>query len=277
MKKLILYIILIVASANTVAQSQDSIKTTVLDSVLIRDNRLSTFLPETDGTSIYAGKKTNVIEPDQGGANLPQNVGRQIFAKIPGVHLWDMDGAGTQMNISTRGTDAHRSIEMNMRQNGYNTNSDMFGYPRITTQFRCRGVRQIQLIRGSASLQFGSQFGGMMNYVMKDGEGSKPFFVESEQTVGSYNFFNSYNAIGGTKGKVTYYAYYDNKHGNGWRPDAKFNYQAMYANVKYRFSDRGSLTFQFSRMDYTQQIAGWPYGCDVPGRSTSIKSKQEFF
>ncbi|MEI9920859.1 MAG: TonB-dependent receptor [Bacteroidota bacterium] len=258
MKKFILYkiIFLLAISSAAIAQQEDSIKTRILDSVLVRDTRISTYLPESDHISIYAGKKTNLIEPDQGSANLPQNVGRQIFAKIPGVHLWDMDGAGTQMNISTRGTDAHRSIEMNMRQNGYNTNSDMFGYPENHYTTPMQGVKQIQLIRGSASLQFGSQFGGMMNYVMKDGEGTKPFFVESEQTFGSNKFYNSYNAIGGTKGKVTYYAYYDNKHGNGWRPNAAFNYQAVYANVKYRFSDRGSLAFQFSRMDYTQQIAG---------------------
>ncbi len=258
MKHLLRYmlIVFIAISQKTFAQEQDSISTRVLDDVLIRDSRLSTFLPDVEGVNIYAGKKTNLIDINEGSANLPQNIGRMIFSQIPGVHLWDMDGAGTQMNISTRGTDAHRSIEMNMRQNGYNTNSDMFGYPENHYTVPMQGVKQVQLIRGSAALQFGSQFGGMMNYVMKDGEGSKPVFVESEQTFGSNNFFNSYNAIGGSKGKVTYYAYYDNRHGDGWRPNAAFNYQALYANFKYKFSDRGSLSFQFSRMDYTQQIAG---------------------
>jgi len=249
-------ILLLATGHGAFAQQQDSIQTRVLDSILIRDSRINTFLPDVEGTAIYSGKKTNVIDLNEGNANLPQNVGRMIFSKIPGVHLWDMDGAGTQMNISTRGTDAHRSIEMNMRQNGYNTNSDLFGYPENHYTVPMQGVKQVQLIRGSAALQFGSQFGGMMNYVMKDGEGSKPFFIESEQTVGSYNFFNSYNAIGGTKGKVSYYAYYDNRHGDGWRPNSAYNYQAFYANVKYRFNSRGSLSLQFSRMDYTQQIAG---------------------
>ena len=258
MKHLIQYswILLLGIGQQVMAQQQDSISTRILDSVLIRDSRISTFLPDVEGVNIYSGKKTNFIDVSEGSANLPQNVGRMIFSKIPGVHLWDMDGAGTQMNISTRGTDAHRSIEMNMRQNGYNTNSDMFGYPENHYTLPMQAVKQIQLVRGSAALQFGSQFGGMMNYVMKDGEGSKPFFIESEQTAGSYNLFNSYNAIGGSKGKITYYAYYDNKHGDGWRSNAGFKYQAFYANVKYKFSDHGSLSFQFSRMDYTQQIAG---------------------
>lgn len=258
MKQLLLYslIVFITIGQKTFAQEQDTIKTHVLDDVIIQGSRISTFLPDVEGASIYSGKKTNLIGVNEGTANLPQNIGRMIFSKIPGVHVWDMDGAGTQMNISTRGTDAHRSIEMNMRQNGYNTNSDLFGYPENHYTVPMQGVKQVQLIRGSAALQFGSQFGGMMNYIMKDGEGSKPFFIESEQTVGSNNLFNSYNAIGGSKGKITYYAYYDSRHGDGWRTNAAFNYQAMYANLKYKFSEHGSLSFQFSRMDYTQQIAG---------------------
>jgi Fe(3+) dicitrate transport protein len=96
----------------------------------------------------------------------------------------------------------------------------------------------------------------MMNYVMKKGDTTKTFSLESEQTAGSYNFFNSYNAVGGKVGKVSYYAYYDNRHGDGWRPNAAFNYHAYYANINYQFSKKGSLSFQFSRMDYVQQIAG---------------------
>ncbi len=230
--------------------------TRVLDAVIIMGTAEESYLRDVQGVSIYAGKKTNSIVLSDGEANLAQNTTRMIFAKIPGVNVWEMDGGGTQMNIGSRGTDAHRSIEVNMRQNGYPTNSDQFGYPENHFTVPMQAVRQIQYLRGSAALQFGSQFGGMMNYVIKEGDSTKAFSLESEQTMGSYNFFNSYNAIGGTKGKVSYYAYYDNRHGDGWRSNAAFNYQAFYANVKYQFSDKGSLTFQMSRMDYRQQIAG---------------------
>lgn len=239
------------------AQVVNKPDTILLDPVTIesyRDNQHA--LPDIVDVSIFAGKKTETILIKTGEANLPQNIGRMIYAKLPGVNLWDMDGGGTQMNIGTRGTDAHRAIEMNMRQNGYNTNSDMFGYPENHYTVPMQGVRQVQFVRGSAALQFGSQFGGMMNYVMKEGDSTKVFSLESEQTIGSYNFFNSYNAIGGTKGKVSYYAYYDNRHSDGWRPNSAYNYKAYYANIKYSFSEKGSIAFQFSRMDYRQQIAG---------------------
>lgn len=239
------------------SDQNDTLRSRVLDPVVIQGLKDGEhFLPDVSGMNVMSGKKTESITIETGEGNLSQNVGRMVFARIPGINVWDMDGAGTQMNIGTRGTDAHRAIEMNMRQNGYNTNSDMFGYPENHYTVPMQGVRQVQMVRGSAALQFGSQFGGMMNYIMKEGDSTKAFSIESEQTFGSYNFFNSYNAIGGTKGKVSYYAYYDNRHGDGWRPNAAYNYEAYYANIKYRFSPKGSLALQFSRMDYRQQIAG---------------------
>lgn len=225
-----------------------TVNTTLHDSV--------TYLPDVVGLTIYSGKKTNLIKLDPVSANLSQNNIRQALAKIPGLTTWDMDGAGTQLNIGSRGTDSHRSIEMNMRQNGCITNSDIFGYPENHYTAPLQGVQEVHLVRGSASLQFGSQFGGMMNFVMKQGDATKPIAIESEQTRGSNNFFNSFNSLGGTVGKIRYYAYYDDRSGDGWRPNSKFHYHAYYANLEYRFSAKGSIAFQFSRMDYVQQIAG---------------------
>ena len=70
------------------------------------------------------------------------------------------------------------------------------------------------------------------------------------------NFFNSFNAVGGTKGRFNYYAFYDNRHGNGWRDNAKFNYHAYYIHFGYQLSNKISIKAEFSRMDYVQQIAG---------------------
>lgn len=240
-------------------QQQDTTILKNLDSITVhtyRMNSASTSLPDVSGTIIYAGKHTNQLQLDGSKGNLAQNLARQLFAQIPGLLTWEMDGAGTQVNIGVRGTDAHRSIEMNMRQNGYNTNSDLFGYPENHYSLPLQAVQSIQMVRGAAALQFGPQFGGMMNYVIKQGDSTRPFVLESEQTIGSNNLFNSYNAIGGTKGKLTYYAYYDYRHGDGWRDNSRFDYHAYHANLQYRLNDKGSLSFQFSGMDYVQQIAG---------------------
>ncbi|MES2060690.1 MAG: TonB-dependent receptor [Bacteroidota bacterium] len=238
------------------AQAQKITKDTIrLDSVLIKESR-SKNLPDVSGNYIFSGKKTNIIYADPGKANLAGNNARTLFAQVPGINVWEMDGAGLQLNIGTRGTDMHRSIETNVRQNGYNTNSDVVGYPENHYNMPFQAIGEVQYVRGASSLQFGSQFGGMVNFKIKQPDTTKTFGLESEQTVGSNRFFNSYNAIGGKVGKISYYAYFDARSGDGWRPDAAFNYHAYYANIKYQFNTKGSLSFQFSRSDYVQQIAG---------------------
>lgn len=238
---------------------KDTIKSKTLDSVLINSSRRlnhTSFLPQTADMHIYAGKHTNHVIPDAGTSNLAGNISRMALAQIPGLTLWDMSGSGGQFNIGTRGTDPHRSIEMNMRQNGFNVNSDMFGYPEAHYTPPMQGVDKIELIRGSAALQFGPQFGGMMNFVMKSADTTRLLSIETEQTLGSFNFFNSYNAVNGRKGKWSYYAYYDNRRGDGWRKAAAFVYHAYYANIGYQICANSSLSLQFSRMDYREQIAG---------------------
>lgn len=73
--------------------------------------------PDIEGTNIYSGKKTDLERPQAGSMNLAASMGRMAFSHIPVANIWEMDGAGTQINLGTRGSDAHRSIKMNMRQN----------------------------------------------------------------------------------------------------------------------------------------------------------------
>jgi Fe(3+) dicitrate transport protein len=150
-------------SMSQVHPLQDTLSNKTLDSVIVSayiNFSKTKYLPDVVGTNIYAGKKTNIVYLDATRLNLAQNLTRTAFAKIPGLTMWDMDGAGLQINVGSRGTDSHRSIEMNMRQNGYNTNSDIFGYPENHYTPPLQAVQQVQLVRGSAALQFGSQFGG---------------------------------------------------------------------------------------------------------------------
>ena len=204
------FFLVIITSSHTFAQENlqnntknpetDTIPVNELQEVIVNTTLRDSiqYLPEVKGVYVFAGKKTNIVIPNSTQANLAQNNVRQLFAKVPGVTTWDMDGAGTQLNIGSRGVDSHRSIEMNMRQNGYVTNSDIFGYPENHYTLPLEAVQEIQFVRGSAALQYGSQYGGMMNFIIKQGDSTKPIAVESNQTAGSNGFFNSYNAVGGT-------------------------------------------------------------------------------
>ncbi|MDV7396549.1 hypothetical protein RZS08_34455, partial [Arthrospira platensis SPKY1] len=59
-------------------------------------------LPPVQGGIVYSGKKQELIQLDGRPVNVVEKNGRQIFARVPGVFVYDMDGAGNQVNIATR-------------------------------------------------------------------------------------------------------------------------------------------------------------------------------
>ena len=99
--------------------------------------------------------------------NFTTNNAREIFSRIPGVTIWENEGSGIQVNVGVRGLSPNRSWELNTRQNGYDISSDVFGYPEAYYNPPLEAVETISLVRGGASLQFGPQFGGTLNYVLK--------------------------------------------------------------------------------------------------------------
>jgi len=150
---------------------------------------------------IISGKKNEVVDVAMLNANLAEKTGRQIFGKIPGAFVYDMDGSGNQVNVATRGLDPHRSWEFNVRQNGIMTNSDIYGYPASHYSPPMEAIRRIELVRGTGSLQYGAGFGGMVNYVTKTPDTTQTLSGELLTSVGSYGLFSSYLSAGGASGK----------------------------------------------------------------------------
>ncbi len=228
------------------------------EAVIIGQKEVNTVkrMPETEGTMIYVAKRNDVIQLDRQNSNTAQVVQRQIFSKVPGVNLWEFDGSGNQISVATRGLNPHRSIEMNVRQDGYNINSDLFGYPEAHYAPSMGGVEKIEIIRGSAALQYGPQFGGLINYIMREGDPNKKFSFQTEQTVGTEQLISSFNSIGGTVGKWNYYGNFNYRSSAGYRPNgAYYNYSA-YASAGYKFSKKLTIRFEYSFLDYVDQLSG---------------------
>ena len=179
-------------------------------------------LPEIVGTNIYAGKKNALIVLENVQGNISNNVMRQVLAKIPGIHIWESDPSGIQIGIAARGLSPNRSWEFNVRQNGYDIAADPFGYPEAYYNPQMQAIQRIEIVRGQSALQYGPQFGGMINYILKNGsEINKPIELEIQQTIGSNGLFNNYTAVGGKKGKINYYSFYDQRKGEGWRNNSQ--------------------------------------------------------
>jgi Fe(3+) dicitrate transport protein len=229
-----------------------------IEIIALEDNSFSNDrLNNVEGTSIYAGKKNDVILMDKINANLATNNPRQIFAKVAGLNIWESDAAGLQMGIGGRGLSPNRTSNFNTRQNGYDMAADALGYPESYYTPPSESIDRIEVIRGASSLQYGSQFGGVVNFVSKKGTKEKPFEFLSRQTLGSFGLYNTFNSVGGTiKNRLNYYTFYQYKKGNGWRENSDFNQQTAYAALRYSINENVEISGDYTRMTYLAHQPG---------------------
>ena len=66
-------------------------------------------MPETKNNVLFSGKKNEVLKLSNLNANLTNNNAREVFARIPGVTVWENEGSGLQINVGVRGLSPNRS------------------------------------------------------------------------------------------------------------------------------------------------------------------------
>ncbi len=227
-----------------------------IEVVASRGVRGNEHLAEVDGYSINATKKNEVIKLDNINANLAMNNSRQIFGRTPGISVWENDGSGIQLAVASRGLSPNRSWEFNVRMNGYDITPDPMGYPEAYYTPPMEVVDRIEIVRGASSLQYGPQFGGLMNFVLRKPDISTRVTVESQNTVGSNGLFSTFNYIGGTEGRLSYTAYYQKRFGNGWRANSYYNTDHAHAELSYAISNKFKIGAELTYMTYKSQQAG---------------------
>ena len=252
------------ATVNVASDLEQNIKMEAnaheLSEVVLTQQREEIFalkkLKKVEGTAIYAGKKTEVVLLDQLTVNMASNNARQIYSQVAGLNIYDNGDAGLQLNIGGRGLDPNRTANFNTRQNGYDISADALGYPESYYTPPAEAISEIQIVRGAASLQYGPQFGGLVNFKLKKPNPVKKFEFITRQTLGSNGLFTSFNSVGGTVGKLGYYGYFNFKEGDGFRPNSGFNSKNGYAYVDYAFSAKTKLSAEITILDYLAQQAG---------------------
>ncbi|MEP2278452.1 TonB-dependent receptor [Maribacter sp.] len=213
-------------------------------------------LKKVEGTAIYAGKKSEVVLLEGITGNLAANNPRQIYSQVVGLNIYDNGDAGLQLNIGGRGLDPNRTANFNTRQNGYDISADVLGYPESYYTPPAEALEEIQVVRGAASLQYGTQFGGLVNFKFKKPNPNKAIEWTSRQTLGSYNLKTSFNSLGGTVGKFSYYTYFNYKEGSGFRPNSNYNSRNYFAHIGYQVSDKTKLTLETTFLNYLAQQPG---------------------
>ena len=235
-------------------------KIQVLSEVVLNAKKTKVFelkrLKDVEGTTINAGRKTEVVLVEQSMANLASNNSRQIYSQVSGLNIYENDDAGIQLHIGGRGLDPNRTSNFNTRQNGYDISPDVLGYPESYYTPPAEALKEIQIIRGASSLQYGTQFGGLINFVIKSPNPTKPLELISRNTIGSNNLFTNFTSLSGTKGKFSYYTFFNFKQGDGFRDNSEFNSKNMFLYLSYQLTDKTSISTEFTYLNYLAQQAG---------------------
>ncbi len=238
------------SSLLTVAQTKDSLKNVQLQEVQIRGYKAIHGIGHLDDTQspyIFAGKKTEVILTDSLDANKAINNTRQMLGRIPGLTIVETETGGFVSNgVGIRGLNPSQYLEMNVRQNGYTIATDVYGYNEVYYLPPMHAVERIEIVKGAASLQFGSQFGGQINYVLKSGPKDTPLEYSTMQTGGSFGLFNTYHSLGGTHRKISYFGYVQYRTLDGWRDHTGQQQLSGYGKLTYQANSRLKLGLEYS-------------------------------
>ena len=233
---------------------------TTLKAVEIESEKQNNFgirrLRNVEGMAIYAAKKTEVISLDNIVGNLATNNARQVYKGIAGLNIWENDGSGLQLNIGARGLDPNRTSSFNARQNGYDISADALGYPESYYTPPTQALSRIEVVRGAASLQYGPQFGGLLNFIFKKGNTEKVAEFTTENTLGSFGLFSTFNSIGGQKKGLNYYGFFQHKRGNGWRPNSGFKQNTAFVSFTQAITPKLKIGGEFTHMNYLAQQPG---------------------
>ncbi|MDQ3048916.1 MAG: TonB-dependent receptor, partial [Bacteroidota bacterium] len=158
--------------------------------------------------------------------------------------------------IGGRGLSPNRVSNFNTRQNGYDISADALGYPESYYTPPSEALERIEVVRGAASLQYGTQFGGFINFKFRQAPENKRLEVTARQTVGSFGFYNSFTSVAGTIKKLSYTTFYQYKRGEGWRPNSEFNAHTAFAGLTYQLTEKMKLSLEYTLMNYLAHQPG---------------------
>lgn len=213
-------------------------------------------LRAVDGMALYQSKKSDLIIVDNQVGNKSANNAREMFNQVAGLNIWESDGGGLQLGIGGRGLSPDRSSNFNMRQNGYDISADALGYPESYYTPPVEALERIEVVRGAASLQYGTQFGGYVNFKLKVPFQNKRFGIINRSTYGSNGYMSNFTHFGGKLGLNSYSAYVNLKKGDDFRPNSQFEQVNAHALYKRIINENTIVSAEFTKMAYLAQQPG---------------------
>ncbi len=122
---------------------------------------------------------------------------QEALQRIPGVHGFSDDGFGnSRLSIGVRGLNPRRSSRILILEDGVPIQPALYLYPNMYYNPPTERLDEIEMIKGSAAVQYGPQtMGGVINYITRR---PRPDFGGSVQLMGGENgYFSAFGEVGG--------------------------------------------------------------------------------
>lgn len=237
------------------AQSQTVLREVVVSADRDADRGGVESLPATEGAKIYSGKKTSVIRLKDAPPVVNNNF-RQVLQKTPGLLV--SEESTPLISIGYRGLNPGRAQFSQVLKDGIPIHADMFGYPEAYYVPATQTVDRVEFFRGGASLLYGPQPGGALNFVTVDPDPDTDFSASTENSWGSHDLFSDHTAVSGTRGTLGYYGYYHHRESQGFR-DFNSQSEVDYSGFKLVW-DRGLDGRWTAGLDLYEEAHGEPGG-----------------
>lgn len=231
----------------------------ILDDVVVEDS--SSYLQQlgmkkVENGAIYASRKTELVRLDDRGLDLGANQARQIFAKVTGLNIYEGSDGGLQLNVGGRGLDPNRSSNFNVRQNGYDISADVLGYPESYYTPPAEALEQIEVVKGAASLQYGTQFGGLMQFRLHQPPAKDGMELKLAQSLGSFGRLSTFASAGLKKGPWSMRGIVNYRGGQGWRDNSAYQSGFAFLDIHYQINDEQEIGIEYTHFNYLAQQAG---------------------
>ena len=197
----------------------------------------SEFWEENKQVQIYSGKKNTVTSLKE----IPQlqtNNYRQATSQTPGLLISEIPNESLAA-ITYRGLgDPHESYNILMLQDGIPVAADMYGYPAHYFSPALPMMDKVQFIRGGASLLYGPQPGGALNYQSIPLQKNQKSISKIGLAGGSYNLLTTNSGFFGSKENRSYAIEYHRRQGDGiQRQNADFYADYLQARQYYYLNE----------------------------------------
>lgn len=188
------------------------------------------FLPDVQKTRINAGKKTSVIDFDKMPQVQTDNY-RQAFSQTPGLLVSELSNPSL-LSVGSRGIgDPHETQNLLVLKDGIPFVLDMFGYPTVYYVPPFEAIDRLEFVRGGASLLYGPQPSGSLNYVTHLPQGERSFTAFAQQTFGSHELLSTYLSFNGTVDQIGYLGYLSRRSGDSFR-EANGDFETLGGSFK---------------------------------------------